>query len=246
MSNYFLKRSANWTNLFDTETGFIRPKDKDGNWISPFDPYHTPGFTEGNAFNYTWFVPHTPEKLIALMGRDRFVSRLDSAMQKSSFANFNASGDDFANYPINHGNETSMEVAYLFNWAGAPHLTQKWVRAIQEQYYGTTPYDAYPGDEDLGQMSSWFVMSAIGLFQMDGGCSQTPVYELGSPRYPKITLNLGNKYGRGKRFVIEARNASKENKYIRSMYLNGKKVKGFKIHQKDVLKGGKLVLEMGK
>lgn len=244
--NYFLKRSANWTNLFDTETGFIRPKDKDGNWISPFDPYHTPGFTEGNAFNYTWFVPHTPEKLIALMGRDRFVSRLDSAMQKSSFANFNASGDDFANYPINHGNETSMEVAYLFNWAGAPHLTQKWVRAIQEQYYGTTPYDAYPGDEDLGQMSSWFVMSAIGLFQMDGGCSQTPVYELGSPRYPKITLNLGNKYGRGKRFVIEARNASKENKYIRSMYLNGKKVKGFKIHQKDVLKGGKLVLEMGK
>ena len=120
------------------------------------------------------------------------------------------------------------------------------VRAIQEQYYGTTPYDAYPGDEDLGQMSSWFVMSAIGLFQMDGGCSQTPVYELGSPCYPKITLNLGNKYGRGKRFVIEARNASKENKYIRSMYLNGKKVKGFKIHQKDVLKGGKLVLEMGK
>ena len=119
-----------------------------------------------------------------------------------------------------------MEVAYLFNWAGAPHLTQKWVRAIQEQYYGTTPYDAYPGDEDLGQMSSWFVMSAIGLFQMDGGCSQTPVYELGSPRYPKITLNLGNKYGRGKRFVIEARNASKENKYIRSMYLNGKKGKG--------------------
>ena len=74
-----------------------------------------------------------------------------------------------------------MEVAYLFNWAGAPHLTQKWIRAIQEQYYGTTPYDAYPGDEDLGQMSSWFVMSAIGLFQMEGGCSEKPFYELASP-----------------------------------------------------------------
>ena len=241
---YFLKRSENWMNLFDTESGFIRPKDKDGNWISPFDPYHTPGFTEGNSFNYTWFVPHTPEKLVELMGRERFVSRLDSAMTKSSLANFNASGDDFANYPINHGNETSMEVAYLFNWGGAPHLTQKWVRAIQEQYYGTTPYDAYPGDEDLGQMSSWFVMSVIGFFQMDGGCSQQPFYELGSPRYPKITLHLGNRYGRGKTFVIEAKNASKENKYIRSIRLNGKKINGFKIPQADVLKGGRLELEM--
>lgn len=241
---HFLKRSESWMQLFDPETGFVRPKDKDGNWVTPFDPYHTPGFTEGNSFNYTWFVPHTPEKLVRLMGRDRFVARLDSAMQKSSYANFNAAGDDFANYPINHGNETSMEVAYLFNWAGAPHLTQKWVRAIQEQYYGTTPYDAYPGDEDLGQMSSWFVMSAIGFFQMDGGCSQQPVYELGSPRYPKITLHLGERYGRGKTFVIEARNASKANKYIRSARLNGKKVSGFKIPQAEVLKGGKLVLQM--
>ena len=191
-------------------------------------------------------MPQTPEELVRLMGKERFVNRLDSAMFKSSFANFNASGDDFANYPINHGNETSMEVAYLFNWADAPWLTQKWVRAIQEQYYGTTPYDAYPGDEDLGQMSSWFVMSALGLFQMDGGCSQEPVYELGSPRYPKMTIHLDGKYGRGDKFIIEAVGASKENKYIQSATLNGKPITDFKILQKDVLKGGRLKIQMGK
>ena len=167
--------------------------------------------------------------------RDRLYRSADSAMQKSSYANFNASGDDFANYPINHGNETSMEVAYLFNRAGAPHLSQKWVRAIQEQYYGTTPYDAYPGDEDLGQMSSWFVMSAIGLFQMDGGCAEKPFYEVTTPRYSKITIHLDGKYGRGIDFVIEAPGASKENKYVHSIRLNGKRIDGFRIDQQEVL-----------
>lgn len=242
---YFEQRSDNWAHMFDTISGFIRPKDTTSKWIEPFDPYHTPGFTEGNAFNYTWFAPHNPEKLVSLMGRDRFISRLDKAMEQSAVANFNAAGDNFSAYPINHGNETSMEVAYLFNWAGVPHLTQKWIRAIQEQYYGTTPYDAYPGDEDLGQMSSWFAMSAIGLFQMNGGCSETPFYELGSPRYPEIKIHLGGRYNRGKTFIIEAHNASKDNKYIRSATLNGKLVNDFRIPQQEVLKGGRLILEMG-
>lgn len=242
---FFDKRSDCWCNLLDPETGFIRPKDETGKWMEPFDPYHAPGFTEGNAFNYSWFVPHNPEKLVRLVGKDRFIDRLDKAMEQSSFANFNASGDNFSAYPINHGNETSMAVSYLFNWAGTPWLTQKWVRAIQEQYYGTTPYDAYPGDEDLGQMSSWFVMSTLGLFQMDGGCSQKPVYELGSPRYPKMTIHLDGKYDRGDKFVIEAINASKENRYIQSAELNGKPINDFRIYQKDVLKGGHLLIRMG-
>jgi predicted alpha-1,2-mannosidase len=242
---YFFKRSENWRNIFDTESGFIRPKNDKGEWIEPFDPYRTPGFTEGNAFNYTWFVPQNPKGLIEAMGKDRFISRLDEAMEKSARANFNASGDNFSAYPINHGNETSMEVAYLFNWAGAPWLTQKWVRAIQEQYYGITPYDAYPGDEDLGQMSSWFVMSALGLFQMDGGCAQEPVYELASPRYPKAVIRLDGKYGRGQTFVIEAINASKENKYIQKAELNGQPLNSFLIPQSEVLKGGHLVIYMG-
>lgn len=242
---FFDQRSNNWCNLFDPESGFIRPKDTLGCWVEPFDPYHTPGFTEGNAFNYSWFVPQNPEKLVQMVGRDRFVKRLDRAMEQSSYANFNAAGDNFSAFPINHGNETSMEVAYLFNWAGAPHLTQKWIRAIQEQYYGTTPYDAYPGDEDLGQMSSWFVMSALGLFQMDGGCSEHPVYELASPRYEKVTIRLGGKYGRGDTFVIEAPHASKENKYIQSVTLNGEPVNDFRIPQQKVLQGGTLRIEMG-
>lgn len=242
---YFDKRSENWKNLFDTETGFIRPKDSEGNWISPFDPYHTPGFTEGNAFNYTWFVPQNPKQLVDAMGKERFISRLDEAMDKSSAANFNAAGDNFSAFPINHGNQTSMEVSYLFNFADAPWLTQKWNRAIQEQYYGTTPFDAYPGDEDLGQMSSWFIMSAIGLFQMDGGCAVEPQYEIGSPRYQKITLKLDNKYGRGDTFTIIAKDASIENKYIQSSKLNGRPINSFKIPQKEILKGGTLELIMG-
>lgn len=243
--DHFLKRSENWRNIFDPSTGFMRPKNDKGEWADPFDPYHTPGFVEGNAFNYSWFVPQNPKGLVEAIGSDRFVSRLDEAMIKSARANFNAAGDNFSAYPVNHGNQTSMEVAYLFNWADAPWLTQKWSRAIQEQYYGTTPYDAYPGDEDLGQMSSWFIMSALGLFQLDGGCAQEPMYELASPRYPKVTLRFDRKYGRGGNFVIEAKNASKENMYIQSVELNGKPVNGFLIPQKEVLKGGKMVIQMG-
>lgn len=243
---FFLERSNNWRNIFDTITGFARPKTKEGKWVEPFDPFHTPGFVEGNAFNYTWFVPHNPTGLITAVGKAKFIDRLDKAMTKSSAANFNAAGDDFAAFPINHGNEPTMQVAYLFNWAGAPRLTQKWVRAIQEQYYGVTPYDAYPGDEDLGQMSSWFVMSAIGLFQMDGGCSAEPIYEIGSPRYPRITIHLNSRYGRGKQFIINAEGASRENKYIQSAVLNGTPLHDFKILQKDVLRGGVLELKMGR
>lgn len=111
-------------------------------------------------------------------------------------------------------------------------------------YNGTTPYDAYPGDEDLGQMSSWFVMSSLGLFQMDGGCSEKPFYELASPRYPKITIRLDGKYNRRETFVIEAPSASKENKYGRSVILNGRVINDFRISQEEVLKGGKIVFEM--
>ncbi len=243
-ARFFEKRSRNWMQLFDTTTGFIRPKDKDGNWVLPFDPYHTPGFVEGNAFNYTWFVPHDVDGLIARMGRNRFVRVLDSAMIRSAVANFNALGDNFSAYPINHGNEPTMHVAYLFNRAGEPWLTQRWSRAIQEQYYGCSPYDAYPGDEDLGQMSSWFIMSAIGLFQPDGGCGPAPVYELGSPRYPRIVLHLDGRYGRGKTFEIRAHGASADRKYIRSARLNGQPVTNWRVLQQDVLKGGVLEMEM--
>lgn len=241
---FFLRRSENWRNIFDSASGFMRPKHINGEWVEDFNPYRTPGFVEGNSWQFSWFVPHNVRGLVDAIGKERFVERLDSAMYKSEQVNFNALGDNFSKYPVNHGNQPNMQSCYLFNWAGEPWLTQKWARAIQERYYGMGPRSAYPGDEDQGQMSSWYVMSTIGLFQMDGGCSTEPFYELGSPRFNKVTIQLSDKYYGGKTFVIEARHASKENKYIQSAKLNGQVLNKWKIPVKDILKGGKLELEM--
>jgi predicted alpha-1,2-mannosidase len=241
----FMERSKNWRNIFDAETGFMRPRKANGKWYKPFNPYKTPGFVEGNAWQFSWFVPHDMESLVEAIGKERFISRLDSAMKLSEKVSFNALGDNFSKYPVNHGNQPNMQSCYLFNYAGAPWLTQKWARAIQEKYYGTGPRNAYPGDEDQGQMSAWYVMSTIGLFQMDGGASIEPYYELGSPRFEKITIHLSEKYYGGNTFVIEAKNASRKNKYIRSATLNGKKLNSWKTPQKVLVSGGKLVLEMG-
>lgn len=240
----FIKRSENWRTIFDKETGFVRPRNMDGSWLKDFSPYNSPGFCESNSWQYTWYVPQNVSGLVDEMGRKRFIEVLNRGMETSEKVNFNALGDDFSKYPINHGNESNMQSCYLFNYAGAPWLTQKWARAIQEKYYGMGPRDAYPGDEDQGQMSAWFVMSAIGLFEMDGGTSVTPYYELGSPRFEKITIHLSDKYYGGKTFTIEAKNASRENKYIHSAILNGNNLRSWRFPQKELIKGGTLILEM--
>jgi putative alpha-1,2-mannosidase len=126
-----------------------------------------------------------------------------------------------------------------------PWLTQQWSRAIIDRYYGYDVANAYLGDEDQGQMSSWFIMAALGLFQMDGGTRVDPIYEIASPVFEKVSIDLGGRYGRGKTFDIEARNASRENKYVQSAILNGKKLDSFWFPARELLKGGKLVLEMG-
>lgn len=240
----FMGRSENWRNIFDPTTGFVRPKNLDGSWYQDFSPFHAPGFCESNSWQYTWYVPQNMSGLVELMGRENFIKKLDDAMALSEKVYFNALSDNFAAYPINHGNQSNMQSCYLFNHAEAPWLTQKWARAMQEKYYGLGPRDAYPGDEDQGQMSSWFVMSALGLFQMDGGAAVEPYYELGSPRFKKVTLHLSDTYYGGNTFVIEARNASRENKYIRSAVLNGKKLNAWRFPQAELAKGGRLELEM--
>jgi putative alpha-1,2-mannosidase len=121
----FLKRSQNWRNVFDAETGFARPRKANGEWVTPFDPYQTPGFVEGNAWQYTWFVPQDVPGLVNAMGRDRFLSRLNEAFTKSAPTRFNAAGERFADFPINQGNQPTMHVAWLFNWAGQPWMSQK-------------------------------------------------------------------------------------------------------------------------
>lgn len=138
-----------------------------------------------------------------------------------------------------------MHFAFLFNWVDRPWLTQKWSRSILERYYGYGVSNAYLGDEDQGQMSAWFIMASIGLFQTDGGCRYGPIYEIGSPLYNNIELDLGGRYGRGEKFTIEARNASRLNKYVQSAVLNGKVLQDFKFSASELLRGGKLELVMG-
>jgi predicted alpha-1,2-mannosidase len=241
----FLARSQSWRKVFDRETGFARPRRADGSWLDPFDPFHTPGFVEGNAWQYTWFVPHDVPSLIEAMGRERFLERLQAAFEQSAPTRFNAAGERFDQYPINHGNQPTMQVSWLFNWAGKPWLTQHWTRAILDAYYGHNPADAYLGDEDQGQMSAWFVMASMGLFQTDGGCRNNPVYELSAPLYPKITLHLSPEHYQGNAFTILAPKASHTNRYIQSATLNGQPLNSWWIHQHDLVKGGTLELVLG-
>lgn len=241
IAKVFLKRSQSWRNVFDATTGYARPRLTTGDWVSPFDPYHTPGFAESDAWQYTWFVPHDVPGLIEAMGRDRFISELNEGFEKAAPQRFNGGGHS----TVYQGNEPTMQVSWLFNWADAPWLTQKWVRAILQRYYGYTPKDFYLGDDDQGQMSSWLVMASVGLFEMDGGCRIHPVYEIAAPLYSKITLHLSPRYYGGKTFVIEASEASQANCYIQSATLNGKPWNQWWISWQDVAQGGKLVLEVG-
>jgi predicted alpha-1,2-mannosidase len=243
----FLKRGYYWENIIDHETGFARMKDSKGNWLADFDAYLSGAnrhYVEGNAWQLTYFVPQDVPALAKAIGKDRFIERLDWGFTESYKTRFNGLNDQYWNYPVMQGNQQSMHFAFLFNWVDYPWLTQKWSRAILDRYYGYGIANAYLGDEDQGQMSAWFIMASIGLFQTDGGCRVDPIYEIGSPLYNKIEIDLGNRYGRGEKFVIEAKNASRLNKYVHSAKLNGKPLNTFQFPASELLKGGKLEIEM--
>ena len=246
---YFMHRSQYYRNVFDPATKYIRPKYSGGPWLEEFTTIkgagntdHSFGFgskdyVEANSWQFTWFVPHDLKGLIDLMGADEFNSRLEEGF-KNSRPYFAA---DF----VNIGNQPNMEAPWLFNYSGKPWLTQYWVREVLDNYFGTDPVNGYHGDEDQGQMGSWYVMSAMGLFQMDGGSSVDPVYELSGPVFEKIIIQLDQNYYEGKEFIIEAKNASSENRYIQSANLNGVKLDQFWFKHSELVKGGKLILEMG-
>lgn len=253
---YFTKRAFNYKNIFDPEVGYMRRKYKDGTWYEDFSPFGQvtflgQGYVEGNAWQFTYFVPHDLAGLMGLLGAEEYNNRLEKGFEESKEHNFNSEhlGDNSLSgmgiLPVNHGNQPNMQAAYLFNHAGKPWLTQKWVREIMDRYYGTGPHSGWLGDEDQGQMGSWFTMSAIGLFQMDGGAAVRPVYEIGSPLFEKITIKLDGRYYEGKEFIIEARNNSSENRYIQSANLNGNALNKPWFYHDELVKGGKLVLEMG-
>ncbi len=243
--DHFIKRAANYKNVFDPAVGYMRQRHENGSWVEGFTPYTSKGFVEGNSWQYTWFVPQDVKGLINLLGKEEFNRRLAEGFEKSARSNFNATHDRFADYPINHGNQPNMQAAYLFNFSGAPWLTQKWARGIMAHYYGTGPINGYPGDEDQGQMGAWYVMSAMGLFEMAGGCAVEPTYEIGSAIFDKVTIHLDEKYYKGRTFVIEAKNNSTENIYIQSATLDGRALNKPWFYHHQLADGGTLVLEMG-
>ncbi|RYY19910.1 MAG: hypothetical protein EOO04_21035, partial [Chitinophagaceae bacterium] len=246
--NEYAARSLWWKNAIDPETGYARLRKSDGTWFPDFDPFKSGAnehYVEGNAWQLTFFVPQDVPGLADAIGKDKFKERLAWGFGESERWRFNAPNDAYWDYPVIQGNQQSMHFAYLFNWVQQPWLTQKWSRSIVDRYYGYGLANAYLGDEDQGQMSAWFVMSALGLFQVDGGARINPIYEIGSPLYEKVSIDLGNRYGRGKTFVIEAKNASRINKYVQSAVLNGKKLNAFWFPVEELLGGGNLILEMG-
>lgn len=244
----FSDRGNWWKNAINPATGYAQMRYSNGEWEKNFDPFKSGAnhhYVEGNAWQLTFFVPQDVPALTEIIGKERFIDRLSWGFKASEPWRYNAPGDQYWDFPVVQGNQQSMHFAFLFNWAGQPWQTQQWSRSIIDRYYGFDTSNAYLGDEDQGQMSAWFVMAALGLFQTDGGCNAEPVYELGSPLFEKIKIDLGKHFGRGKQFIIKASNTSRENKYIQSAKLNGKKLNSFKFPAKELLKGGTLELEMG-
>ena len=248
-----IKQAGYFQNLFDPETMFIRPKLENGKFIEKFDPMKAwDGFQEGNAFQYTWYVPHDVAGLINLMGKDEFNQRLGDVFvqaQKGKFGGKSDQIDSFSGIDMqyNHGNQPCLHDSWLFNYSGQPWLTQKWTRAICNEFYGTDPLSGYGvgQDEDQGQLGAWYVMVSMGLFDVQGHAAMNPTFQFGSPIFDKVTIQLDPKYYSRKELVIETRNNSKENFYVQSVIFENEKVENCWIDRKKLTEGGKLIFEMG-
>ena len=246
--NQLIKLSNGWREIFNPAGKLIHPKDKNGRFISKFDPYQPwRGFQEGNAIQYTFYVPHNPAGLVDLIGKDSFNKRLDSIFTVSEKLGFGGGKtiDAFAgiNSIYNHGNQPNLHISWLFNFSGNPWLTQKWSRLIGQDFYGTEPIHGYGygQDEDQGQLGSWYVINALGLFDVKGLTDLRPVIELGSPLFDKAAILLGN----GKQLVIETTNNSRENIYVQSAQFNGKTLDNCWLYRDQLMQGGKLSFVMG-
>jgi hypothetical protein len=237
---YYCQRGDFYRNLFSKKVNFMIGRKSNFQFISDFDPMKTTGhYTEANAYQYTTFVPQDIEGLIGLMGGDKaFEDWLDACFHtETDFSKINVRDVTGLIGQYAHGNEPSHSISYLYNYAGIPWKTQKMVRQIMSTLY-TDKQDGIDGNEDCGQMSAWYVMSAMGIYAVTPGMDY---YVIGSPVFDKVTLNLEN----GNKFEIIARNNGKKNIYIQSATLNDKAwTKTYLIHQ-DIMRGGKIVFEMG-
>lgn len=248
-----MRQSRGWENLFDAETGFIRPKDMEGKFVADFDPLKPwNGFQEGNSYQYTFYVPHDPAGLIHKIGLKKFQKRLGdvfNAAEKTQFGG-NDNIDSFSGLEsvYNQGDEPSIEIPWLFNYCGQPWLTQYWVRRICDVFYGSDPVHGYGygQDEDQGQLGGWYVLAAMGLFDVQGGAGAVPTLQLASPLFKKITVHLNPQYYPGGTFEIEVKGDPVRDNYIESASLNGEPLNKCWIKWRDlVIRGGKLEEELG-
>jgi len=219
------RRALNYRNVIDPETGYARGRYADGSWYSPYNPNasRAPFITEGSPNQYTWYVPHDVAGLMQLMGgKERFLQKLDSLFEQGYYW---------------HGNEPGHQTIYLYNFAGEPHKTQQWVRHTLQTEYGTGP-GGLSGNEDAGQMSAWYVFSALGFYPV---CPGSPNYVIGAPQFEQATLHLEN----GNTFMLQANNLSDANLYIQSVTLNGQPFSRSWLSHAEILAGGELVFQMG-
>jgi predicted alpha-1,2-mannosidase len=239
----FMERSEYYTNVYDTKSGYMRPKLADGSFRADFDPMdtHGQGFIEGNAWNYGLYVPQNINKMVKMMGgKERLTQHLDSLFTMEIDQKYIAKHEDITrdgiigNYV--HGNEPGHHIPYLYNWTGHPEKTQERVRMILNTMYAPT-VDGLCGNDDAGQMSAWYVFSALGFYPVTPG---SPNYALGSPLVKKAILHLND----GKTLTLIAKNQSKENVYVKRVLINGKAAEYVTLTHNDIVNGGKIIFEM--
>lgn len=239
----FLQRAHNYKNLYNPDTQFMHPRTMDGEWLEDFDPHKPDGWNEGNGWHYLWWVPQDPAGLANLMGgRDTFIKRLNEQFEIAAEKDFIAPHAKHQENVIEYGNQPCTHFAHLFNYVGAPWLTQKWAREVMKACKSDiTPYGGYGGDEDQGMMGSLNTLMAIGLFAMRGGCEADPIYDITSPLFDRITIHLTS----DATFTIETQNNTPENIYIQSATLNGQAHNHAWFRHSDLIHGGTLTLTLG-
>lgn len=240
----FSKRAQNYKNVYDAKSGFMRPKLSDGTWKKEFDPLdtHGQGFIEGNSWNYSLYVPHNPAQMIAMMGgKTRFAQRLDSLFTMELPDKYFENTEDITREGIIgnyvHGNEPSHHVPFLYNWTDQPWKTQERTRMVLKAMYRPT-VDGLGGNDDFGQMSAWYIFSALGFYPVAPGSDQ---YAITSPAIKSATINLEN----GKAFTIDVRSQGDKNVFIQKMDLNGKPVNRTYLTHGEIMNGGKITFYMG-
>ena len=247
--NLLIKQADYWKNIFDEKTKFIRPKLPNGEFIKDFDSMKPwDGFQEGNAYQFTWFIPHDPAGLIDKLGVKLFNERLEKTFVESRKTIFGGGKnvDSFSGVEAlyNQGNQPCLHQPWLFNYSGKPWLTQKWTRIICDEFYGTEPLHGYGfgQDEDQGQLGAWYVMNALGLFDVQGHASANPTFQFGSPVFDQVTIQLEN--NPHKKLVIETKNNAMQNMFIQNVQFNESTIENCWINRAELMKGGTLLFEM--